>query len=83
MNLTFLYLYIGLFIIIVLLFKIVNKKDNPFRKISFWVVQFVAALLLSILLAYMVLRALGGGDKNKEVVCNPKMYHRKLLVKSL
>lgn len=66
MNLTLLYIYGGLFLIILFVFKIVKRQDNPFKKISFWMTQFVFAIALTIGLIYIVLRAFGGSPEYKE-----------------
>lgn len=59
MELTFLYYYLGLILIVYVIFKLIDKKINPFKKISFWLTQFFSLTILTICLIFLVLNAIG------------------------
>jgi len=60
MELTLLYIYIGFILTVYVIFKLIDRKLNPFKKISFWVTQFVSLTILTIGIFFLVLYALGG-----------------------
>ncbi len=60
MELTLLYIYLGLCLTVFVIFKLIDRKSNPFKKISFWVTQFVSLTVLTIGLLVLFLRAIGG-----------------------
>jgi len=60
MELTLLYIYVGLILTVFVIFKLIDRKSNPFKKISFWVTQFISLTLLTIGIFFLVLNALGG-----------------------
>ncbi len=60
MELTLLYIYLGLILTVFVIFKLADRKSNPLKKISFWVVQIISLTILTIGIFFMVLYALGG-----------------------
>ena len=60
MELTLLYIYAGVALTVYVLYKLNDKKSNPFKKNSFWVTQFVSFSILTVGLIFLFLRALGG-----------------------
>lgn len=60
MELTLLYIYVSLFLTVLAVFKLVDRKSNPFKKFYFWLAEFISAILLTVILGFIVLRAIGG-----------------------
>jgi antitoxin component YwqK of YwqJK toxin-antitoxin module len=60
MEWTFLYIYVGLILTVFVIFKLIDRQSNPFKKISFWVTQLVSLVILTIGLTFLVLYAIGG-----------------------
>lgn len=60
MELTLLYIYVGLILTVFVIFKLVDRKSNPLKKNGFWVTQFVSLTILTIGLFFLVLYTLGG-----------------------
>ncbi len=60
MELTLLYIYLGLILTIFVVFKLVDRKSNPLKKTSFWVTEIVSLTILTIGLLFLILRGIGG-----------------------
>lgn len=57
---TIFYIYVGVFLLIYFIYKYILKSVNPFKKIWFWIIQTIFAILITTLFVYVLLRAIGG-----------------------
>jgi antitoxin component YwqK of YwqJK toxin-antitoxin module len=60
MELTLLYIYVGVFLTIFVVAKLVDRKSNPLKKTGFWLVQIISFTILTAGIFFLVLYALGG-----------------------
>ena len=52
--------YLGLIILVWIIFRFGLKKRNPFRSIGYWTTSIISVFGLTVIFIYLVLRAIGG-----------------------